>query len=407
MRAASDHAGGTPERNVPKNYIETQQETERAVLVAVERKGTEFDQDLQELRELVYTAGGDVAAVITQKRENPSPSLYLGSGKVDEVHEAVVAHGAEVVIVDDELTPVQQRNLGERLGVRVLDRTQLILDIFAQRARTREGKLQVELAQLRYLLPRLSSLYTKFERQAGGIGLRGPGQTKLEADRTRVRKRIADMGREIDEVSKQRRVQRANRDREGFPTAALVGYTSAGKSTLLNALSGSEVYADPKLFATLDPTTRRVKLPGGKPILVSDTVGFIRRLPHDLVAAFRATLEETVQAEVLLHVVDASSPEMEQQMEAVIDVLTELHIQDKPIVTVLNKIDLVKDTFRLREMVAKHPDTVYISALTGDGLKQLMLTIERVLAHAERRKKLEALEARERELEQRRALRTL
>ena len=408
MQRVGEMPAGWPEDEVPKHHINTEQEAERAVLVAVERKGGEaFDQDLLELQELVHTAGGQVTAVITQKRDNPSPSLYLGSGKVREVHEAVVAHGAEVVIVDDELTPVQQRNLNDQLKVRVLDRTQLILDIFAQRARTREGKLQVELAQLRYLLPRLSSLYTQFERQAGGIGLRGPGQTKLEADRTRVRKRIADMGKEIDEVSKQRRVQRANRMREGFPTAALVGYTSAGKSTLLNALSGSEVYADPKLFATLDPTTRRVALPGGKPILVSDTVGFIRRLPHDLVAAFRATLEETVQADVLLHVVDASSPEMEEQMEAVMDVLTDLHIQDKPIVTVLNKIDLVQDTYRLREMVAKHPDTVYISALTGDGLRQLLLTVERVLAHADRRKKIEAMEAREREAEQRRALRTL
>jgi len=392
---------------VAKHLMHTKKERERAVLVAVERKGQPFDQDLQELQELVLTAGADVATIITQKRDNPSPSTYLGTGKVQEVKDAAVAEHADVVIVDDELTPVQQRNLSEQIERRVLDRTQLILDIFAQRARTSEGKLQVELAQLNYLLPRLSSLYTKFERQQGGIGTRGPGETKLEADRRRVRDRISELKSQVDNVRRHRQVQRANREREGFPTAALVGYTSAGKSTLLNSLAGSDVYVDPKLFATLDPTTRRTALPGGRPILISDTVGFIRRLPHKLVAAFRATLEETVQADVLLHVVDASSPEMEGQMEAVIDVLTDLHIQDKPIVTVLNKIDLVKDTYKLREMVANHPDTVYISALTGDGLKQLLLTIERVLAHAERRKKLDVEDARQREQEQRRALRTL
>ena len=399
--------GGTGTNVARQQTINVTKDTERAVLVAVERKGTEFDEDLAELQELVRTAGGTGVAVITQKRDNPSPSTYLGTGKVDEVREAAVAFGADLIIVDDELTPVQQRNLEERLEKRILDRTQLILDIFAQRARTREGKLQVELAQLNYLLPRLSSLYTKFERQAGGIGLRGPGETKLEADRRRVRQRISVFFRLIDDIKRHRRVQRANREREGFPPAALVGYTRAGKSTLLNALTSAEEYADPKLFATLDPTTRRAELPGGRPILVTDTVGFIRRLPHGLVAAFRATLEETIEADVLLHVVDASSAEMEHQMEAVIDVLTDLHIQDKPIVTVLNKIDLVKDTYRLREMVANHPDTVYISALTGDGLKQLMLTVERVLAHADRRKRQEQADARERELEQRRALRTL
>lgn len=387
--------------------IQTERERERAVLVAVERQRQELDRDLQELRDLVETAGAEVVEIVVQRRTAPSPSTYLGTGKVDEVKDIAIAHQADVVIVDDELSGVQQRNLVEGLERRVLDRTQLILDIFAQRAQTREGKLQVELAQLNYLLPRLSSLYTKFERQRGGIGMRGPGETKLEADRRAVRKRISDLQKDLEEVRRHRRVQRASREREGFPKAALVGYTSAGKSTLLNALAGAEVYTDPKLFATLDPTTRRALLPGGRPLLVTDTVGFIRRLPHGLVAAFRATLEETIEADVLLHVVDASSPEMDEQMEAVMDVLTDLRIQDKPIVTVLNKIDLVKDTYRLREMVANHPDTVYVSALTGDGLRQLMLTVERVLAHAERRKRQELAEARERELEQRRALRTL
>jgi len=393
---------------VPKGPINTERETERAILVAVERKGETLDRDLAELQELVRTAGGEAVETVIQRRQSPSPSTYLGKGKVEEIKEFAIAHQAELVIVDDELTPVQQRNLGEMLERRVLDRTQLILDIFAQRARTREGKLQVELAQLNYLLPRLSSLYTKFERQVGGIGVRGgAGETKLEADRQHLRKRIRDLKKELDQVREHRRVQRASREQEGFQTAALVGYTSAGKSTLLNALAGSDVYADPKLFATLDPTTRRATLPGGRPILVSDTVGFIRRLPHDLVASFRATLEETVEADILLHVVDASSPEMEEQMDAVMDVLTELRIQDKPIVTVLSKIDMVKDTSPLREMMANHPDTVYISALTGDGLKQLMITVERVLAHAERRRRQEQAEARQAEVERRLALRTL
>ncbi|MFN3649068.1 MAG: GTPase HflX [Armatimonadota bacterium] len=392
---------------MPRKLVETQKETERAILVAVERPREDLERDLEELKELVRTAGGDTVEVIVQKRQAPSPSTYLGSGKVLELKEALGYHHADLVVVDDELTPVQQRNLNEALERRVLDRTQLILDIFAQRAHTREGKLQVELAQLSYLLPRISGLYTKFERQAGGIGLRGPGETKLEADRRRIRQRISDLKRQLSDVQRHRRVQRSSREAQGFPTVALVGYTSAGKSTLLNAMSGAEVYTDPKLFATLDPTTRRVSLPGGKPVLVTDTVGFIRRLPHGLVAAFRATLEETTEADILLHVVDASSPDMEAQMEAVIDVLTDLHIQDKPIVTVLNKIDLVKDTYKLRELVASQPNTVYISALSGDGMPQLMLTIERTLAHAERRRREEAAEARERELEQRRALRTL
>jgi GTPase len=406
---SSGNAVCTPEIGylVARKPIHTQKATERVVLVAVDRKRETFDQDLTELQELVRTAGGEAAAIIIQRRDAPSPASYLGKGKVEEVHEAAIAQQADLVIVDDELTPVQQRNLVERLERPVIDRTQLILDIFAQRARTREGKLQVELAQLNYLLPRISSLYTKFERQQGGIGMRGPGETKLEADRRRIRRKILDLNRQIEQVSQHRQVQRANRERQGFATVAIVGYTSAGKSTLLNAVAGSDIYADPKLFATLDPTTRRVQLPGGRPVLISDTVGFIRRLPHQLVAAFRATLEETVEADMLLHVVDASSSEMEEQMEAVMEVLTDLHIQDKPIVTVLNKIDLVKDTYSLREMVANHPDTVYVSALTGDGLKQLLLTVQRVLAHADRRKREEQADARQRELEQRRALRTL
>ncbi len=392
--------------------VETKKEKQRAILIAVERtrrvdNEQPFDPELMELQGLVDTAGGEVVGILCQRRMAPSPSSYLGSGKVGEVKELIAATQADLVIADDELTPVQQRNISEELNRPVLDRTQLILDIFAQRAQTAEGKLQVELAQLSYALPRLSSVYTKFERQQGGIGLRGPGETKLEADRRRVRQRISDLNRDIDQIRRHRQVQRSSRRHEGFSTVAIVGYTSAGKSTLLNALSGADVYTDARVFATLDPTTRRAQLPGGRPILVTDTVGFIRRLPHGLVAAFRATLEETAEADVLLHVVDASSPDMREQMEAVMVVLTELHIQDKPIVTVLNKIDLMRDTSALREMVANTPDTVYVSARTGDGLRQLMLTVERVLAHAERRRRQEVTEAREQELERRRALRVL
>jgi GTP-binding protein HflX len=290
--------------------------------------------------------------------------------------------------------------------VPVVDRTQLILDIFAQRARTREGKLQVELAQLTYMLPRITAVYTKFERQRGGIGMRGPGEQKLEADRRRIRRRISLLKDELEEVRKQRRVARANRERTRFPTAALVGYTSAGKSTLLNALAGADVYTDPKLFATLDPTTRRVDLPEGRPVLVTDTVGFLRKLPHHLVAAFRATLEETVEATLLLHVVDASHPQMEAQMGAVLEVLGDLGIADKPIITVLNKSDQVRDTYRLRELVANHPDTVYISALTGDGLSHLKEKIVHVLEREERREDARG-EAAEREAEARRAPRAV
>jgi GTP-binding protein HflX len=357
--------------------------TERALLVAIEAPNEHFEHDLEELRELVYTAGGEPAGTLTQRRDGPHPVTYLGKGKVDELRQQVAVDRIDLVVVDDDLSALQHRNLEEAVGVPVVDRTQLILDIFAQRARTKEGKLQVELAQLTYSLPRLGSAYTKFERQRGGIGMRGPGEQKIDVDRRRVRRRISSVKDELEEVSQHRRVARANRDRTRFPTVALVGYTSAGKSTLLNALAGADVYTDPKLFATLDPTTRRVELPDGA-ALVTDTVGFIRKLPHHLVAAFRATLEETVESTILVHVVDASHPQMEAQIEAVLDVLEELGIAEKPIVTVFNKSDRVANTYRLRELVAEHPDSVYISALNGDGLPQLLEKIGAVLDREER-----------------------
>ena len=365
----------------PSTTYDTSSE-ERAIVVSLSLAGGEDDMQmrLSELRELALTAGARVAGEFSQSRRAPDMATYIGPGKVEDLKGEIASTDADLVIFDDELSPTQQRNLTAALERRVLDRTQLILDIFAQRARTREGKLQVELAQLNYLLPRLSSLYTKFERQQGGIGGRGPGETKLESDRRRVRERISSLGREIDEIKEQRAQQRQVRHKLPFPTCALVGYTSAGKSTLINLLSGAEVLADRMLFSTLDPTTRRVVLPhGGWSVLMTDTVGFIRNLPHHLVASFRATLEEVVQADFLIHVVDTSHPERDRQRRAVMEVLAELGAADKPIITAFNKADSVKDPLVLQELVASTPDSCYLSALRRDGIPFLMDRIEDTL----------------------------
>lgn len=349
---------------------------ERAVLVALETKGDGADTleaRLDELAELTYTAGATVERKIEQRRRAIDPAYLIGHGKADELAGEVREADATVVIFDNELSPTQQRNLGETLKTRIIDRTQLILDIFAHRARTREGKLQVELAQLTYMLPRLGSLYTKFERQQGGIGVRGGGgETKLELDRRKIRERIAELTHELDEVRTQRRQQRAARRKLPFPAAALVGYTSAGKSTLLNTLSGSEVLADQMLFSTLDPTTRRVVLPDGRGMLLTDTVGFIRNLPPDLVAAFRATLEEVAEADFLIHVVDASSPEFDRHRDTVMETLQAIGAGNQPIITVFNKADKVEDQYELRSIVAATPNAVYLSALTREGIPYLM-----------------------------------
>jgi len=358
------------------------QKEERAVIVSLSLAGGEDDMEMRlaELRELAMTAGARVVGQFSQSRRAPDMATYIGRGKVENLKGEIAQADADIVIFDDELSPTQQRNLGEALDRRVLDRTQLILDIFAQRARTKEGKMQVELAQLNYLLPRLSSLYTKFERQQGGIGGRGPGETKLESDRRRVKERIAQLGREIDEIKEQRAQQRQFRHKLPFPTCALVGYTSAGKSTILNLLSGAEVLADQMLFSTLDPTTRRVVMPhGGWSVLMTDTVGFIRNLPHHLVASFRATLEEVVQADFLIHVVDSGHPERERQIRAVGEVLEELGAADKPIVTAFNKADTVNDAYLLRELVAATPNSCYLSALSRDGIPFLMDRLEATL----------------------------
>jgi GTP-binding protein HflX len=349
---------------------------EKAVLVALETdeyNDDDLDARLDELADLAQTANVQVVAKIGQRRKTPDPAYLIGHGKADELFAEVQDLQASLVIVDNDLSPTQQRNLGETLKTRIIDRTQLILDIFANRARTREGKLQVELAQLTYLLPRLGSLYTKFERQQGGIGVRGGGgETKLETDRRKVRERITELERELEEVRKNRRQQRASRRKLPFPTAALVGYTSAGKSTLLNTLSGSTVLADRMLFSTLDPTTRRVVLPDGRGILLTDTVGFIRNLPPDLIAAFRATLEEVQEADFLIHVVDASSPEADRHRDTVLETLESLEAGDKPTITVFNKADLVRDQYELRRLVATVPNSVYLSATTAEGVPYLM-----------------------------------
>jgi len=355
-------------------------QTERAILVSLESGDEDFDRaSLEELRELTNTAGAEIVGEFCQRRPKPDNAFFVGQGKAEELYAEVQSEGADVVIVNHDLTPTQQKNLEEAVGIRVIDRTQLILDIFAQRAHSSEGKLQVELAQLNYLLPRLTGKGTALSRLGGGIGTRGPGETKLESDRRRIHRRIADLTQEIEEVRQHRHVQKEARRKLPFPTAALVGYTSAGKSTLLNTLSGSDVLVDQKLFATLDPTTRRVVLPDGWAVLMTDTVGFIRDLPHALVAAFRATLEEVTEADFLIHVVDASHPRMQAQIEAVRQVLVELSADAKPTVTVFNKSDLVRDQYVLRKLVAETPNSAYISAVNREGIKHLMNLLTKTL----------------------------
>ena len=321
---------------------DTGKPVEKAILVGLEtgKQALSMEDSLDELEQLAATAGVEVLGRITQKLNDPNRATLVGKGKVDEIKALREQLQADVVLFDEELTPTQQRNLEEVLGTKLLDRTGLILDIFARHAQTREGRLQVELAQLEYRLPRLTRMWTHLSRQAaGGVGLRGPGETQLEVDRRRSSERIAKLRDELKEVHSHRELYRQKRRREGLPIVALVGYTNAGKSTLLNALSKSDVYAANVLFATLDPTTRLIKLPEGQEVLLTDTVGFIQRLPTQLVAAFRATLEEIQDADVLLHVVDLTHPNAEEQAETVDRVLGELGITEKPKLVALNKID--------------------------------------------------------------------
>ncbi|UCD10277.1 MAG: GTPase HflX [Dehalococcoidales bacterium] len=372
----------------------TKELDERAFLVGLATKNNSrltAENSMGELSRLAGTAGARIVGSMIQRLPVPSKSYYIGEGKLTELTAEKDTTNYNVVIFDDELSPLQQRNLEDALGVKVLDRVALILDIFAKRARTREGQLQVELAQHQYLSPRLAGQWSHLERLGGGIGTRGPGESQLETDRRIIQKKIGRLKSQIEQVRKQRMIHRRKRSKSGIPVVALVGYTNAGKSTLLNILSKSDVVADDKLFVTLDPTTRRLALPDSSPVLMTDTVGFIRKLPPAIVAAFRATLEELDEAELLLHVVDLSSPDAAEQCQAVEEILASLELTGKPTITVLNKIDLLLDYDReWKEQEAleylsgrdlpENEDAVMVSAEKKWGLTGLMEKIGLFLA---------------------------
>ena len=340
-----------------------------------------LEDSLDELAALADTAGLVVVGEVVQHMEQIHPATFVGRGKVEELRDLQAQLYYDLLVFDDELSPRQIRNLEDALDVTVLDRTALILDIFAKHARTREGALQVELAQYEYRLPRLTRRWTHLSRQTvGGVGLRGPGETQLEVDRREIRRRMAQLHNELEKVRSHRLLYRTQRKREGLPIVAIVGYTNAGKSTLLNALTNAHVIAEDKLFATLDPTTRRLRLPSGTEVLLTDTVGFIQKLPTSLVAAFRATLEEIEDADLLLHVVDITHPNAIQQAQTVNEVLRELHIADRPTLVAFNKIDLLPDPTMAAEAAACYPHGVAISAARGLGLEQLLARIELALA---------------------------
>lgn len=367
-----------------------------ALLVGVELPNQDtpwtLEDSMAELAQLARTVDVEVVASLTQNLHEINPATLIGKGKVEEMIALCTASGANIVIFDEELSPRQQRELEKLLGleIKLLDRTALILDIFAQHASTREGALQVELAQYEYRLPRLTRQWTHLARQTGGgggrggnagVGLRGPGETQLEVDKREIGRRITHLKQELEEVRKHRQQYRQRRRQAAIPVVSLVGYTNAGKSTLLNALTGAEVYAANQLFATLDPTTRRLVLPGGREVLLTDTVGFIQKLPTDLVAAFRATLEEVGEADLLLHVVDITHQNALEQAATVGEVLEEIGVTDKPIITALNKIDRLppEGLERTQDLRARFPDSIPVSALTGEGLEKLIVAIEELL----------------------------
>ena len=357
---------------------EVEQETERVILVGVSQQdGDDAEDSVAELAELVETAGAVVVGTLIQKRENSHPGTYVGTGKVFELEELIEETGATGIVCDDELSPAQLKNLEEALKTKVMDRTLIILDIFAARASTSEGKIQVELAQLKYRLSRLSGLGRSLSRLGGGIGTRGPGEKKLEMDRRLINSRVAQLNRELKEVQRHREVNRQQRKRSGIPVVAVVGYTNAGKSTLLNHLTNAEVLEEDKLFATLDPTTRILELTNHQKVLMTDTVGFIRKLPHHLIDAFRSTLEEAKYADIILHVVDASNPQMDKQMYIVYDTLRNLEVEGKKIITAFNKTDRIGQPEPLHDFRAER--TVHISAKYGDGLEDLKNILEEIL----------------------------
>jgi GTP-binding protein HflX len=371
---------------------ETQTPAEKAFLVGVELKGRpgglDIDASLDELALLAHTAGAEVVGQTYQRLERPNPAHYIGKGKLEEVLAEKKALGFTTVLFDDELTPSQQRNLEKALDAKVLDRTALIIDIFARRAQTREARLQVELAQSEYLMPRLAGQWSHLERLEGRVGVRGPGESQLETDRNLVRTRITRLKREIEQVRQQRSLYRRRRARQGARVVALVGYTNAGKSTLMRALSRAEVFTEDLLFATLDPVTRRIQLPSGEGALLTDTVGFIQKLPTQLVAAFRATLEELADADVLLHVVDITHPNAQEQFETVERTLADLGLAEKPTVVAFNKVDLLSGGGGHRpraieevqsSLAAEHPEAVLISAARRWGLEDLLRRVEGAL----------------------------
>ncbi len=354
---------------------ENKQEKERALLVCVDTGEFDAEVSINELEELAHTAGAEVLGKLIQKKERPEAATFVGVGKLAEIIAFCSAQDIDLLIFDSELTPSQQRNLEKLTGVRVIDRTMLILDIFAARARTGEGKLQVELAQLKYSLPRLAGQGQTLSRLGGGIGTRGPGETKLESDRRHINRRIKKLEEQLCELEKRRDLLRRRRRKDGVQTVAIVGYTNAGKSTLMNALTNAGVLAEDKLFATLDPTSRALTLPDGRSVMLVDTVGLIRRLPHKLVEAFKSTLEEAAQASVILNVCDASDEHCSQHLEVTKKVLDELGCSSTPVVTVMNKCDLVGDVYSMPTF----GKTVLISALNERGFEQLLSAIQNEL----------------------------
>lgn len=366
-----------------KELHELNQLEERVILVAVEmdeknsRSAMETEACLDELEELIKTAGATAVARSIQKRERIHPGHYLGTGKIEELKTMLAAYDATGIVCDDELSPAQMKNLEQMLGTKVMDRAMVILDIFAARALSGEGKIQVELAQLKYRLSRLAGIGASMSRLGGGIGTRGPGETKLETDRRYIKERIAELNREAQDIRTHRELLRSQRSKKGTPVISLVGYTNAGKSTILNYLSDAGVLAENKLFATLDTTTRKVELPGGSEIFLTDTVGFIQKLPHHLVQAFRATLEELQYADILLHVVDASNPNRAEHMKVVYDTLQSLGCENTPVITVFNKMD--NDVELPLPMDSRASDIVQVSAAKGDGMELLLERIEKLL----------------------------
>lgn len=357
---------------------DTDEMVERVILVGVQLGDeTEAENSLEELKELARTAGAETVGKMLQPREYFHPATYIGKGKVEELRLLIDQLGATGIICDDELSPAQLRNLEDVLGTKIMDRTMVILDIFAARAETSEGKIQVEMAQLKYRMTRLSGLGTTLSRLGGGIGTRGPGEKKLETDRRIIRERITRLQRELEEVRNHREVQRQKRSDNSTPIAAIVGYTNAGKSTLLNKLTDAGVLSEDKLFATLDPTTRAYRLPNGEKILLTDTVGFIRKLPHNLIEAFKSTLEEAKYADIIIHVVDCVNPDMDRQMAAVYETLEQLGVGDKPIITLFNKCDKLEDSPSAKDLKARC--TVNISAKTGMGLEAFQEILQNII----------------------------